>query len=486
MLQTLTDETRRPSEADRSAAPLTPWRGLTGQFTLAALAIIVNGMTLLGVWTARQIESGVIEHSVANAALHFDSFVEPHIQDLVHSSEIADSAAEALTNLIRQQHTADHIVGVRLWSPALKQVWPKANAAPDPDVLARVSKVSQSSTPETAHLFSIATNPATGKSTPMLHIFAPMHKTGTTQLIAIAELIETATDLKRRVDQSRLETALAFLLLATAMFVPLVAIVQRGSKTISEQREALADRVQELAEHLGRIAQLQDRLVEAQARSAVVREKTLRRIGADLHDGPIQSLAVALLNLDNMRSDLRSAPTPEHHALETLLRDTMADMRQLSAGLFLPDLEGRSIGHAIDVAVVNHERRTRTRVTTEFGHGVETVAPMLVLACVYRFVQEGLTNAKRHADGLGQRVEAFIEGQILTVSVSDSGPGMKEIERAISELEGLGLIGMRDRLETIGGRLAILQNEPTGVKLIAYIDLTYSSGDELREIRSRY
>lgn len=464
-----------------------PWHGLTGQFTIAALGVFVNGMTLLGMWTANQIEKGVIEHSVSSAALHLDSFVEPHIQSLATGNVLPDSATQALSNLTKQSDHGDHIAGVRIWSPGLKTIWSNVGSAPA-DVLAQVGKVLISQPPETAHLFTSKLDNESGETEPMLHIYAPVHKAGTMQVIAVAELIQTAEELKKRVDRSRMETVVAFVLLSSAMLLPLVIIVRRGSKTISEQREALSDRVLELGEHLERISQLQDRLVEAQGRSAVVREKTLRRIGADLHDGPIQSLAIALLRLDNLRpaSTPESAdPAPEFEALESVLREAMTDMRQLSAGLFLPDLEGKSLGRTIDIAVVNHERRSKTRVTTEFGPGLEASAPMIALACVYRFVQEGLTNAKRHADGIGQHVEAFVEDQFLTVSVSDTGPGMKRGGPPPSDLEGLGLIGMRERLETVGGRLTISSNEPSGVKLTAHIDLRYSRGEELRDLRLR-
>lgn len=276
------------------------WRGLTGQFTLVALAILVNGMTLLGIWTANQIEKGVIEHSVANAALHLDSFIEPHVQSLADSRALPESAAAALKSLSNHVELSDHIHGVRIWSRELRPIWSDVADMPI-DAVAAAGRLFVNGQPDTAHIFTEGLAIG-GELEPRLHIFAPMHKTGTDRVIAVAELIETARVLKARVDRSRFQTAVVFMLLTIAMFIPLVLIVRRGSRTISDQGLALSERVVELGDSVRRISQLKESLVDAQRRSGVVREKTLRRIGADLHDGPIQCLAIALLKLEGLRS----------------------------------------------------------------------------------------------------------------------------------------------------------------------------------------
>lgn len=483
MLQIVRDELSTDGRHPGGTAPKQlqwwSWRGLTSQFTVVALGILVNGMTLLGIWTASQIEKGVIEHSVANAALHLDSFIEPHVQSLADGLPLADSATAALQNLSRHVEENDHIHGVRIWSRELRPIWSDVADMPV-DAVAAAGRLWVDGQPDTAHIFTEHVTPK-GEIESRLHIFAPMHKTGTDRVIAVAELIETARVLKARVDRSRFQTALVFMLLTIAMFIPLVLIVRRGSRTISDQGLALSERVLELGDHVRRISQLKESLVDAQSRSGVVREKTLRRIGADLHDGPIQCLAIALLKLEGLRPAGDAATSPqaaEYDALEAVLRDAMTDMRQMSAGLFLPDLRGTSIGRTIDIAVVNHERRSKSRVATQFGAGLQVSAPMLALACIYRFVQEGLTNAHRHAGGAGQRVEAFVEDHEVTVIVCDEGPGLRAECCHGAALVGLGLIGMRDRLEALGGSLTIAANEPTGVRLTAFIDLRLCREDD--------
>jgi len=90
-------------------------------------------------------------------------------------------------------------------------------------------------------------------------------------------------------------------------------------------------------------------------------------------------------------------------------------------------------------------------------------------------VQEGLTNAFRHAGGNGQRVTA---GGIhaLEVAVSDGGPGLPA---DCSSTGGVGLAGLRARIEGIGGTLGICSAAGKGTRLVAYFDLAKIGQEEV-------
>ena len=81
--------------------------------------------------------------------------------------------------------------------------------------------------------------------------------------------------------------------------------------------------------------------------------------------------------------------------------------------------------------------------------------------CIYRLVQEGLNNAARHAGGAGQRVAAVYSDQHLDITVADKGPGF-EIGQARDG--SLGLAGLRERIESLGGDFGI-ESSPTGTRL---------------------
>lgn len=96
--------------------------------------------------------------------------------------------------------------------------------------------------------------------------------------------------------------------------------------------------------------------------------------------------------------------------------------------------------------------------------------PQLIKICLYRFVQESLNNAYRHAQGKGQRIDAKLDGDRIVVEVADSGPGLDSTRTSTSG--GLGLSIMRDRIESLGGTLMITSSVDSGTRLSAQLSLT--------------
>jgi signal transduction histidine kinase len=140
----------------------------------------------------------------------------------------------------------------------------------------------------------------------------------------------------------------------------------------------------------------------------------------------------------------------------------------LSKGLALPELEALAFEDAIELAIAKHERRSGTSVSVRFPKKLPAV-PCSVKTCAYRFVQEGLNNAFRHAGGAGQSVDASWDGARLEIEVSDKGPGIAAIDKAngASSKSGLGLSGMRDRIESIGGTMLVHTAAGGGTRLRA-------------------
>jgi signal transduction histidine kinase len=87
-------------------------------------------------------------------------------------------------------------------------------------------------------------------------------------------------------------------------------------------------------------------------------------------------------------------------------------------------------------------------------------------------IQEGLTNAFRHAQSAQQRVDLALSGDRIMLRVSDAGPGF-EPPLPGEWGEHMGLAGMRDRVESLGGEFGIL-SQPGGTVLLALIPLHVS------------
>jgi signal transduction histidine kinase len=310
-------------------------------------------------------------------------------------------------------------------------------------------------------------------------IFWPGYFTQTPSVIAAVEL-EKDTPKPVQDEQSlRHKTVSTFALLALIMLAALFVIARRSSQTVAEQKHALTERVDALSQLLAQNEELQRRVIESNRRSAEINDRFVRRIGAELHDGPVQLIALSLLRLEALRRPDHSmdqiAATGDIDAVESALRDALKEIRDLCSGLALPKLDGVSVGRAIEYAIMNHERRSRTKVTRKLADNLSLKTTPLLLTCAYRFTQEGLNNAVRHAGGKEQSVLAQLSGDELRIEVADGGPGFTETIET-TELIGLGLSGLRDRIESLGGVLQIQPREPQGTRLIAIFKLNEFSG----------
>ena len=93
---------------------------------------------------------------------------------------------------------------------------------------------------------------------------------------------------------------------------------------------------------------------------------------------------------------------------------------------------------------------------------------MAVKICCFRFVQEGLNNAWRHGEGRGQAVQLAVAAEVLTLCISDRGPGFAGLQ----EEAGLGLAGLRDRVESLGGQMEFAnRGDGPGAELCMTLDL---------------
>jgi signal transduction histidine kinase len=204
-----------------------------------------------------------------------------------------------------------------------------------------------------------------------------------------------------------------------------------------------ARRLRQTVEELGQ-AQLQ---LAERSRSE---ERT--RIAAEVHDVIGHALTVSLLHISSARLALDDEPAEARRALEEaerLARDSLEEVRA-TVGLVR---SGGSAGATTPLPgagqipeLVGSFRRAGARVDlTVTGDLADLGATRGLVA--YRIVQEALTNATRHAAGEPVLVQVAVEDRGATITVRNSGVGPSE------SLPGSGLTGMRERVESVGGRL---------------------------------
>jgi signal transduction histidine kinase len=198
---------------------------------------------------------------------------------------------------------------------------------------------------------------------------------------------------------------------------------------------------------------LHDRVRQAAQRTTALNEQALRRIGADLHDGPCQALALALLRIETLheRVALRDGVEDDFHVIAAAVRDGLAEVRAISAGLRLPELAPLSVAEVAERALREHERRSGVAVQRHLDACDE--APLAIKIALFRTLQEALSNATRHGGGAAVAARVWTQGDELWLAVSDRGRGFVPEQ---AELKGrLGLASMRERAELLGGSMWI-------------------------------
>jgi signal transduction histidine kinase len=445
---------------------------LARQYLVASSVVVLVGVLITGAWIGHQIETTVLDRTAGVTALYVDSVVGPNLQTLAQDDRwlSADEAA-ALNNLVANTGLGQGVVLFKIWSrdgrvlysadPALVgQQFPVQGGlaqAVQGMVHADMSSLDEPENVDERHNFNR-----------LVEVYAPVRQTRDGRVIAVNEfyLLPDALDAEIRDAQLRSWAVVAGIGLVT--YLLLASIVKRGSDTIQHQQG-------ELERRLDQNQRLHERVRQAAGRTTALNEQALRRISADLHDGPAQALSLALLRLDELQApcgqsiESCSRTRTDFATVHTAVRDALTDIRAISAGLRLPELESASVGSVATRAIDEHQRRSGTHVERELD-ALPEQAPLPIKIAMLRTLQEALSNASRHGKGLGVKVQLSSGGDQLQLQVSDRGPGFDPYR--VDRSGRLGLAGMRERAELLGGAFEVRSSIGSGTTVFASWPLT--------------
>ena len=230
---------------------------------------------------------------------------------------------------------------------------------------------------------------------------------------------------------------------------------------ITQANEALerrvADRTRELTRLYGELKDREARRAELVKKLLSAQEDERRRIARELHDEACQTVAALAVALDTVRR--AATPADASAKLEdarALASRTLDDLHRLIFDLRPSVLDDLGLASAVRWWVSRHLTPAGIAARVEV-EGLDDRLPPEVEIPVFRAVQEALTNALRHSGAKTVLVQIACEGGRLTVDVEDDGRGFNPADVATpSESgQGLGLLGMRERIEILGGTLAV-------------------------------
>lgn len=206
----------------------------------------------------------------------------------------------------------------------------------------------------------------------------------------------------------------------------------------------------------------EDRMHDTPCRMLLIAEREIGRMILDIHDGPVQNIFAALSQLNVVERQLVQKS-------EGIFADEIARIRKGAKllehaldeirtymGLFRPpEFERRTLIAILDGLVIQHEELTGHAVTVQVDGTLPEVS-LPVKICLYRVLQQALSNAARHAGVEHYTVTLRGDTQQVIMEVRDQGKGFDlEARQADCHEIHFGLVGMRERVEILGGTFSI-------------------------------
>lgn len=216
--------------------------------------------------------------------------------------------------------------------------------------------------------------------------------------------------------------------------------VEQPLRTLSDQVTGANKKVSELS---GQLLALQ--------------EEERQRIARELHDSTTQHLVAASLGLSGLEVQVRQSPTGRKTLteIEGLLTEALRELRIFTYLLHPPNLAQDGLQATLRDFAEGFAGRTGLVARIRIPEEVDDLPPELQRA-ILRVVQEALTNVHRHAKATRVSVTARTPTGRLVVRIRDNGHGMSGVARPDGPIRlGVGVAGMRARLEQFGGSLRI-------------------------------
>ncbi len=286
-------------------------------------------------------------------------------------------------------------------------------------------------------------------------------------VVALAREITEINAANLRMEQQRLRGSqelfqgflrrTVFLALSLGLLVAListarVAVLERRS----EQQRGRAETVEEELRRLSR------NLVRTQ-------EEERRSLSRELHDAVGQMLSAMTMELGNLES-LITSPDRLRARLEEVRRlntETIRGVRDLAMGLRPAMLDELGLGPALRWQGREFSRRSGVPVAVQIDGDLEGL-PEAHRTCIYRIVQEALTNCAKHAQANNIRISIYGRHDWIQLSIQDDGVGF---DPRHASSRGLGLIGIQERVRELEGKVTLTSHSQKGTILEVEVPL---------------
>ncbi|MDQ7968856.1 MAG: PAS domain-containing protein [Oxalicibacterium faecigallinarum] len=201
-----------------------------------------------------------------------------------------------------------------------------------------------------------------------------------------------------------------------------------------------------------------------------VREEERTRIARELHDELGQSLTAIRIGLDVIDAQPGMPDQSRQQQikrLQAIAGSTMESVQRIAADLRPQMLDELGLHAAVDWLLESFSERTGIAYALHTPALPDDVSTDISTA-IFRVLQEALTNVSRHSKASHVDVAIDVDGAVLVMQIADNGRG---IEPSTIRSKGLGLVGMRERVFMLGGRLEVESQSGEGTRIRVHIPL---------------
>ncbi|MFO7692743.1 MAG: sensor histidine kinase [Vicinamibacterales bacterium] len=248
------------------------------------------------------------------------------------------------------------------------------------------------------------------------------------------------------------------------------------SRHVSRLERRLRAELGANAENAVQLHRLSARLVRAQ-------EDERRLIARELHDEVGQALTAVKMQLAVARRSLPEGAAGAIDEARAVTDAALQSARQISRLLHPPMLEDTGLAATLDWYLKGFSERTG--IPVEFVHsGMEERAAAEVETCLFRVVQEATTNIARHAQASSCRVYLQRLPSSVALTVEDNGQGFEPHGPRQGQRDGVGLLGIKERVTDARGTFRLESAPGRGTRIIVELPALEPPGDANVEVRA--
>jgi signal transduction histidine kinase len=302
-----------------------------------------------------------------------------------------------------------------------------------------------------------------------LAVYTPIHDTNTGEVLAVLEFYQNAEEIREQLSLAEAQSWAVTGVVAIGMIGAFFSILSQSGRAMEQLRGSLFQRVSQLRELLRQNEALRARAERAARNVIDGNEQFMPRMASDLRDGPAQLISVALLHMNALEQsgEIGGSAAIVRSSLSKALRDVW----NISARLMAPEIKELSFKDALVFVVQDHMRRTQMAVQHDLSDGLPACPPDFIKIFAVRFLQICLDCLSSHAGAAHTLVCVRQDGAAIVLEIQ----GWRYDDAADNTTEQsiqLGLAGIWDQVESIGGTITLVNGPKGDVYLAARLPVS--------------